>query len=68
MAKLSKEQKGKLLVEKSLEKYKQMASEKVRQELCILCRDRRCDRGVHCNAYQILVESVAAGMTSSEDN
>ena len=56
------------VVEKALARYRAEASEKVKQDQCAGCRDRRCDRGVYCRAFEESVQETAWDMVSSENN
>jgi len=56
------------VIEKALERYRTEASEKVKQELCVECRDRRCDRGIYCKAFEDSIQETAWDMISAEDN
>jgi hypothetical protein len=56
------------VIEKALARYRAEASEKVKQDLCAECCDRRCDRGVYCRAFDESVQETAWDMVSSENN
>jgi hypothetical protein len=56
------------VIEKALARYRAAAGEKVKQDLCAECRDRRCDRGVYCRAFAESVQETAWDMVSSENN
>jgi hypothetical protein len=56
------------VIEKALARYRTKASEKVKQDLCAECRDRRCDRGIYCKTFEDSIQETAWEMISSEDN
>ncbi len=60
--------KANIIIQTALERYRAIAATKVKEELCADCRDRRCEQGVPCKAYQRLVEAAAWDMVSAENN
>ena len=58
--------KGDIIINAALEKYKPIAVEKVQRSLCAKCTDRRCDRGERCNTYDLLVKASAWALASRE--
>ena len=60
--------KATIVIDKALERYRPLAAQKVQEELCAECRDRRCEKGTYCKAYHRLVEATAWGMVSHENN
>jgi hypothetical protein len=56
------------VIEKALERYRAEASEKVKQDLCAECRDRRCEQGTYCKRFEDSIQETAWDMVSSENN
>jgi hypothetical protein len=56
------------VIEKALERYRTEATEMVKQDLCAECRDRRCDRGICCKAFEESIQETAWEMVSAENN
>jgi hypothetical protein len=57
-----------IIIQAALERYRPIAAQKVEEELCALCRDRRCEKGAYCNAYHLLLDAKAWEMVSAENN
>ncbi len=51
--------KGDIIINAALERYRSIAAEKVQRRLCTQCPDRRCERGERCNTYELLVKASA---------
>jgi len=60
--------KAEIIINAALERYKPIAAEKVQRVLCAQCTDRRCERGEHCNTYDLLVKASAWALASAENN
>jgi len=60
--------KGDIIINAALERYKPIAAEKVQRRLCTKCPDRRCERGERCNTYDLLVKASAWSLASGENN
>jgi hypothetical protein len=57
-----------IIIDKALAKYRDEAVRQVRRSMCVLCKDRRCEHGKPCKAYEELVRSTAWDMVSHENN
>jgi len=60
--------KAEIIINVALERYRPMAAEKVQRRLCAECPDRKCERGEHCNTYELLVKASAWELASGENN
>jgi len=60
--------KGDIIINAALERYKPIAAEKVQRSLCTQCPDRRCERGERCNTYELLVKASAWALAPGENN
>jgi len=60
--------KGDIIINAALERYRSIAAEKVQRRLCTQCPDRRCERGERCNTYELLVKASAWSLASGENN
>jgi len=59
--------KANIIINTALERYRPIAAEKVQRVLCDHCPDRRCERGEHCNNYDLLVKASAWALASGEN-
>jgi hypothetical protein len=56
------------VIDKALERYRSQATQQVKESLCAECQDRRCDRGLHCKAFEDSIQETAWDMVSHENN
>jgi hypothetical protein len=59
---------GDIVINTALERYKPIAAKKVQRRLCAECPDRKCERGERCNAYELLVKASAWSLASGKNN
>ena len=60
--------KAEKVIEKALERHMDEAAELVKEDLCTECRDRRCDRGIHCKRFDDAVKERAWELIGGENN
>jgi len=64
----NKEKNQLIIIDRALERYRDEAISEVRRSMCVLCRNRQCEQGKRCKAYEELVRAIAWGMVSHENN
>jgi len=60
--------KADIIIETALERYKPIATERVKEQVCSHCPDRRCERGERCKTYNRFVQAVAWALASQANN